>query len=132
MAKRKKGRGRFVEEEDVNDGSNSDQSQDGYVPRARAQHIENVPHQEIRVSSTGQRRSTIGVVPVPASPSKRSRISRSKPDAEAGVAQDEIRVDWDDDFAEFDAEYGPGLERAPRQLRDSVGDLSARFGWSIE
>jgi hypothetical protein len=126
MAKRKKARGRFVEEEDVNNGSNSDHSQDGYVPRARAQRIENVPHQEIRVSSTGQRRSTIGIVPVPASPSKRSRIS--KPGPEAGPTRDEIQVDWDDDFAE----YGPGLERAPRQLRDSVGDLSARSGLSIQ
>jgi hypothetical protein len=130
MAKWKKARRRFVEEEDVNDGNNSDHSQDRYVPRACAQHIENVPHQEIRVSSTGQRQSTIGIVPVPASPSKQLRIP--KPGPEAGPARDEIQVDWDDNFAEFNAEYGPGLERAPRQLRDSVGDLSTRSGLLIQ
>jgi hypothetical protein len=106
----------FIEDEDVNDGSDSDQSQDGYAPHARGQRVEQVQHQAIRISFTGRVTSSVNTIAAPASPSKRSQIPRPP----FRPPPDKLRVDWESEYAEFDAEYGPGLEQDPQELRDSV------------
>jgi hypothetical protein len=58
----------------------------------------------------------VNTIAAPASPSKRSQI----PSPPVRPPPEQPRVNWESEYAEFDAEYGPGLEQAPRELRDSV------------
>ncbi|KAJ7676100.1 hypothetical protein B0H14DRAFT_3537003 [Mycena olivaceomarginata] len=107
----------YAEEDDLNDGSDSDDSQDGYVPRARARQVHYIPEERITVASDGRLNSTMSSIPTPASPAKKSRVTL-KPDVPAGPAFSP--QEWEADFAEFDAEFGPGMQTSgPRKLRDS-------------
>lgn len=110
----------FVEEDDINPGSDSDNDLEGYRPRERtqSQRVHHVPNEDIRVTTEGQLLSTLSTVPTPASPAKKTR-STLNPDQPLSAGPD-LRVDWASEYAEFDAEYGPGLEHEPRQQRDSV------------
>jgi hypothetical protein len=107
----------FIEEdEEVNDGSDSDHSQEGYAPRSRGQRLDRVQHQAIRFSSIGRVKTSVNTIAAPASPAKKSQILY-QPDR---PPPEPLRADWESEYAEFNAEYGPGLEQAPREQRDSV------------
>ncbi|KAJ7301763.1 hypothetical protein DFH08DRAFT_978448 [Mycena albidolilacea] len=113
MAKRK---ALYVEEDDLNDGSNSDDSQEGYLPRERGQRIHYIAAETITTGTRGVR-STMSSVPMPASPAKKSRITL-KPDVPAAPAFP--LDDWEADYAEFDTEFGPGMQpTGPHKLRES-------------
>jgi hypothetical protein len=114
MAKRK---ALHVKEDDLNDSSDSDDSQEGYLPRARGQCVHYIAAETITIGSRGVR-STMSSVPTPASPAKKSRITL-KPDVPAAPALS--LDDWEADYAEFNAEFGPGMQSTgPRKLRESV------------
>jgi hypothetical protein len=123
MAKRKV---LYVEEDDLNDGSDSDDSQEGYLPRTRGQRVHYIPAETITMGSHGVR-STMSSIPTPASPAKKSKVTL-KPDVPAAPAFS--FDDWEADYAEFDAEFGPGMQTTgPRKLRESVS-LAWRFSSS--
>jgi hypothetical protein len=117
-------------DDDINDGSGSDDEQADYLPRIatqqrQAQRMHVVPDEAISVSPSGQLRSTVTKLVVPASPSKKTLTPLNSdiappPDPEPELSNES----WAADFSEFDAEYGPGLERGPRELRGSVRWLS--------
>jgi hypothetical protein len=114
MAKRK---ALYVEEDDLNDGSDSDDSQEGYLPRTRGQRVHYIPAETITMGSRGVR-STMSSIPTPASPAKKSK-STLKPDVPTAPASS--FDDWEAEYAEFDAEFGPGMQTTgPRKLRESV------------
>jgi hypothetical protein len=119
----------YAEEDDLNDGSDSDDSQDGYVPRARARRVHYIPEERITVASDRRLNSTMSSIPTPASPAKKSRVTL-KPDVPAGPAFSP--QEWEADFAEFDAEFGPGMQTSgPRKLRDSVSVASPSLGLDV-
>ncbi|KAJ7740989.1 hypothetical protein B0H14DRAFT_3515409 [Mycena olivaceomarginata] len=120
MAKRK---ALHVEEDDLNDGSDSDDSQEGYLPRARGQHVHYIAAETITIGSRGVAVDHV-VCPTPASPAKKSRITL-KPDVPAAPALS--LDDWEADYAEFDAEFGPGMQSTgPRKLR-GIGECPLAF-----
>ncbi|KAJ7832867.1 hypothetical protein B0H14DRAFT_3463132 [Mycena olivaceomarginata] len=109
----------FEEDLLVNDGSDSDDSADGYLPRAATQPVHDVLTESITFTSDGKMRSSWSNVPAPASPAKKSRVvlqSDRSPSADGG---ENLHRDWDTDFADFDAEYGPGIDHGPCAKRDS-------------
>lgn len=107
----------YVKEDDLNDGSDSDDSQEGYLPRERGQRVHYIAAETITTGTRGVR-STMSSVPTPASPAKKSRITL-KPDIPAAPAFP--LDDWEADYAEFDAEFGPGMQpTGPHKLRESV------------
>ncbi|KAJ7823221.1 hypothetical protein B0H14DRAFT_3470200 [Mycena olivaceomarginata] len=113
MAKRKV---LYVEEDDLNDGSDSDDSQEGYLPRTRGRRVHYIPAETITMGSRGVR-STMSSIPTPASPAKKTKVTL-KPDVPAAPAFS--FDDWEADYAEFDAEFGPGMQTTgPRKLRES-------------
>jgi hypothetical protein len=115
-----------ADEDNLNDGSDSDDSADGYLPRQRVERVHFVLDESITIAATGQTRSTKSTVPTPASPAKKSRVTLNtdaRPPSPSPPPED-LRTDWQADFSEFDAEYGPGLEKPSRDLRASVGGLN--------
>ncbi|KAJ7726031.1 hypothetical protein B0H14DRAFT_2641205 [Mycena olivaceomarginata] len=74
----------YVEEDDLNDGSDSNDSQEGYLPRERGQHIHYIAVETI-TTGTHRVHSTMSSVPTPASPAKKSRITL-KPEVPAAPA----------------------------------------------
>ncbi|KAJ7793029.1 hypothetical protein B0H14DRAFT_3498562 [Mycena olivaceomarginata] len=108
-----------ADEDDLNDGSDSDDSADGYLPRQRVERVHFVPDESITIAATGQTRSTKSTVPTPASPAKKSRVTLNTdahPPSPSPPPED-LCTDWQADFSEFDAEYGLGLEKPSRDLR---------------
>ncbi|KAK7005562.1 CxC2 domain-containing protein [Favolaschia claudopus] len=98
----------YIEDDEINDGSDSDDDEPGYVPRANASRIHYVPDESTSFSTNGNRRTTTSNVATPASPSKKTRISLNQPEPVQPSLQD-----WDADFSEFDA------DEHPRSLRES-------------
>ncbi|KAJ7813714.1 hypothetical protein B0H14DRAFT_3477597 [Mycena olivaceomarginata] len=87
----------YVEEDDLNDGSDSDDSQEGYLPRTRGRRVHYIPAETITMGSHGV---------------------TLKPDVPAAPAFS--FNDWETEYAEFDAEFGPGMQTTgPRKLRES-------------
>ncbi|KAJ7602950.1 hypothetical protein DFH06DRAFT_1350766 [Mycena polygramma] len=104
-----------ADEEDINDGSGSDDGAEGYTARTVVPRVHLVPHESISVARNGDLRSTFTSIPTPASPSKKDRLPRERPpDPPPKYPQG-----WQDDYSEFDAEYGPGVQTEARDLRDS-------------
>ncbi|KAJ7880130.1 hypothetical protein B0H13DRAFT_2542393 [Mycena leptocephala] len=81
-----------TDDDDLNDGSDSDDSFEDYAPRAG--------DSAFTISSTNP-----------------FQLHRT------------VTPDWMEDFSEFDAEYGPGLQQGPRDLRssDDPNELWARL-----
>ncbi|KAJ7301593.1 hypothetical protein DFH08DRAFT_978614 [Mycena albidolilacea] len=101
MAKRK---ALYVEEDDLNDGSNTE---------------------TITMGSRGVR-STMLPIPTPTPPAKNSK-STLKPDVPAAPAFS--FDDWEAEYTEFDAEFGAGMQTTgPRKLRESVRRPSWAMG----
>ncbi|KAF7364442.1 CxC2 domain-containing protein [Mycena sanguinolenta] len=107
----------FIEEEDLNDGSGSDDEADDYVPRNSVPRIHQIPTAATTITSTGRTRNRRSFVPTPASPAKKTGVAL-KPHI-APLEPNFAKPDWEGDFAEFDAEYGPGIDAGPRALRES-------------
>ncbi|KAJ6462254.1 hypothetical protein C8R47DRAFT_1225566 [Mycena vitilis] len=101
---------------DVNDGSGSDDGAEGYTPRTRVPRVQRVPNETISVAPDGGLRSKFTTVPTPASPAKKDRRPRERPPVPPPQFAPQ---GWQEDFSEFDAEYGPGLQQGPRDLRAS-------------
>ncbi|KAJ7210213.1 hypothetical protein B0H12DRAFT_1079743 [Mycena haematopus] len=130
MAKRKPAVA--VDEEDFNDGSDSDDSADGYVPRQSVPRIHRVPDESTTITTSGRSRLKRSTVPTPASPAKKSRVALNVDAAPAPTRSGDLGNDWSRDFEEFDAEYGPGMDRGPRGLRDSVSWGFCQPDWKTE
>ncbi|KAJ7453515.1 hypothetical protein FB451DRAFT_1519932 [Mycena latifolia] len=110
---------RLVSEYDINDGSDSDDSADDYAPRSGIERTHHIPSESLSMAANGRILSTHSTVPTPASPSKKSR-GHLNPDIAPLPEPESPRVEIpSQDFAEFDAEYGPGLQKGPRDPRDS-------------
>ncbi|KAF8214693.1 hypothetical protein K438DRAFT_1749788 [Mycena galopus ATCC 62051] len=118
MSKRKV----FVNEDDFNDGSGSDDSTEGYVPRNRVLHVEHVPTETVTITNSGKSKSTHSTVEIPASPAKKMQARAPVHSSTVPLLRDAGgQHDWDDeDFSAFDAEYGVGIDDGPRAARDSV------------
>ncbi|KAJ7769741.1 hypothetical protein B0H14DRAFT_3509403 [Mycena olivaceomarginata] len=112
----------YADEDDLNDGSHSDDSAEGYVPPLPTNRVSYIPHQSVTVMAAGRARSSKSLIATPASPTKKilggPKTSRAPPPQAPDPGPDASQ-DWDGDFADFDAEYGPGLQKPPRALRDS-------------
>ncbi|KAF7349654.1 CxC2 domain-containing protein [Mycena sanguinolenta] len=109
-----------VDEEDLNDGSDSDDSALGYVPRTAVRRVHNVPDESRTITTTGRNRVKRSTVATPASPSKKSAILLNPNVAPPPpIPAMELSGDWTGDFEDFDAEYGPGMDAGPRAIRDS-------------
>jgi hypothetical protein len=116
----------FRDDDDLNDGSGSDDSDVGYMPRQAAPRIHYVQDESTTVTTTGGRiRYNKSTVPTPASPAKKSQHKIQEAPPLSQTPNDNVRESWDADFADFDAEYGPGLEKEARDLRDSVSIVLA-------
>ncbi|KAJ6484707.1 hypothetical protein C8R45DRAFT_1147586 [Mycena sanguinolenta] len=108
-----------VDEEDLNDGSGSEDSAAGYVPRNVVQRLHNMADEATTITTTGRTRVIRSAVATPASPPKK-RAGVLNPDAASAAIQGpDLGHDWSGDFTDFDAEYGPGIDAGPRALRDS-------------
>jgi hypothetical protein len=123
MAKRKKASAIRIYDDDLNDGSGSDDAETGYTPRAatqQTQRVHHVPEGTISVGTDGRLLSTLTQLAVPASPSKRTRAALNPDTPPSPLEPAPSYESWMEDFSEFDAEYGPGLQSGPRELRGSV------------
>ncbi|KAJ6598621.1 hypothetical protein B0H10DRAFT_2231600 [Mycena sp. CBHHK59/15] len=109
----------IVEDDDLNDGSDSDDSLEDYVSRNRVPRIHHIPDETITVTKDGGLRSTFSTVATPASPAKKSQVVLNPDRAPSPPPQSSIYQDWQTDYSEFDAEYGSGLQQGPREQRDS-------------
>ncbi|KAJ6483545.1 hypothetical protein C8R47DRAFT_1217624 [Mycena vitilis] len=103
-----------IDDEDINDGSDSDDGIEGYVARDRVPRIHHIPDETISVGKNGTLRSTFTTVPTPASPAKKTRLPAERPPSPPLLPEN-----WAQEYSEFDAEYGVGLQKGPRDLRDS-------------
>ncbi|KAJ7044257.1 hypothetical protein C8F04DRAFT_1250200 [Mycena alexandri] len=109
----------IVDDDDLNDGSDSDHSVEGYAPRSGGHRIHYVPDETISVAKDGRILASFSTVPTPASPSKKTR-GLLNPDIVPPEPEPEAPANWQQDFSEFDSEYGPGLQNTgPRALRSS-------------
>lgn len=118
MSKRR--RFQDISEYDINDGSESDDSNDEYTPRPGLERMHNVASESLSTSHDGRILSTLTSIPTPASPSKESQVLLN-PDVAPLPEQPHPSAEIpSQNFDEFDAEYGPGIEKGPRLLRDSV------------
>ncbi|KAJ7839774.1 hypothetical protein B0H13DRAFT_2417357 [Mycena leptocephala] len=111
-----------IDEDDVNDGSGSDDSREDYKPRTGVERLHHIPNEAISMGSSGRVRSTFTTAAVPASPSKKTRTILNPdldPPAVDFSSLEEQVSGWEQEFSEFDAEYGAGLQQGPRALRDS-------------
>jgi hypothetical protein len=127
MTKRKKASSSRIYEDDLNDGSGSDDAATGYTLRAATQlteRVHHIPEETISVAADGCLLSTFTQLAVPASPSKRAQAALN-PDNPPSPP--EPIPSWMEDFSEFDAEYGPGLQSGPWELRASVSIDLQRF-----
>ena len=111
------------ESDESSDGS--DDADESYLPRAGAEQIHLVHDERISVTSAGSIQSRLTQVSVPASPQKKLQVSGLlNPDIPSFETTDfsfQDQEPWQEDCTEFDAEYGPGLQKkGPRELRDSV------------
>jgi hypothetical protein len=111
-----------TDDEDLNDGSDSDDSLEEYIPRAGGRRVHHIVDESISISQDGRVRSTLNTVETPASPAKKSKVTLN-PEVAPVPMQPSTTPDWMEDFSEFDAEYGPGLQSGPRDLRSSVSGL---------
>ncbi|KAJ6545302.1 hypothetical protein B0H19DRAFT_1238233 [Mycena capillaripes] len=110
----------ITEDEDLNEGSDSDDSLHNYAPRPGTQRIHLVPDEAITITEDGRLRSTMSAIPTPASPAKKSRVTLNPDIAPLPEASQRIGQNmWQDGYSEFDAEYGPGLQKGPREPRGS-------------
>ncbi|KAF7349139.1 hypothetical protein MVEN_01436100 [Mycena venus] len=105
---------RLLEEDDINDGSGSDDGREGYVLRhatAGLKRIHHIPDERITKSASALK-PDIAPPPPPESAPEHSHSE-----------------DWQADFAEFDAEYGEGIQSGPRDQRtsDDPGEQWARL-----
>ncbi|KAJ6587763.1 hypothetical protein B0H10DRAFT_2233949 [Mycena sp. CBHHK59/15] len=115
MSKRK--HNLFVSTYELNDGSDSDDDEEDYTPRA-VNRTHHVPHEHISVGVDGRTRRTHTMVPTPASPSKKSTL-KLRPDVPPALPDSHNPGVPDPDFLNFDAEYGGGIEKGPRVARAS-------------
>lgn len=120
-----------VQEDDVNDGSGSDISDEDYIPRAGVQRLHHIHDETISATSRGRIRATVARHAIPASPSKKSEAVLN-PDLPPSDDPEPALRSWEPEYSEFDAEYGPGLQSGPRDLRGSVSNtviFSFYFYW---
>jgi hypothetical protein len=119
----------FEEDLIVNDGSESDDSADGYLPRAATQRVHDVLTESITFTTDGKTQSSWSNFPAPASPAKKSKVVLQSDPSPSADGEENLHRNWDADFADFDAEYGPGIDQGPRAKRDSVsgGRATALF-----
>ncbi|KAJ7891640.1 hypothetical protein B0H14DRAFT_2560696 [Mycena olivaceomarginata] len=119
MARGKRKADFYAEADDLNDGSDSDDSADGYIARSRVERIHHIPDESISIDSSGRTRVTKSTVPTPASPAKKTRVKLNA-DQPPPPASPPFQPEWEPgDFTEFDAEYGPGLQKPSRDQRES-------------
>ncbi|KAJ7760606.1 hypothetical protein B0H14DRAFT_3511096 [Mycena olivaceomarginata] len=124
MGKRK---ATFIEEDlIVNNGSKSDDSANRYLPRAAMQQVHDVLTESITFTTNGKARSSWSNFPTPASPAKKSKIVLQL-DPSPADAEENLHRNWDADFADFDAEYRPGIDEGPCAKRDSVRQGDSPF-----
>ncbi|KAJ6617325.1 hypothetical protein B0H10DRAFT_1948407 [Mycena sp. CBHHK59/15] len=97
------------------DGSGSDDSQEDYAPRRGFHCVDHIPDETISRANDGRIRSMLTMVPIPASPSKKSQAVLN-PDLDP-PPEPASHEGWQEDFSEFDTEYGPGLQEGPREPR---------------
>ncbi|KAJ7734966.1 hypothetical protein B0H14DRAFT_2639284 [Mycena olivaceomarginata] len=108
MAKHKKASAIRIYDDDLNNASGSDDAETGYTPRAaiqKTQRVHHVPEETI----------SVGKLAVPASPSKRTRATLNPDTPPSPLEPAPSYESWIEDFSEFDAEYGPGLQSRPRE-----------------
>jgi hypothetical protein len=111
MGKRK---ATFIEEDLIfNNGSESDDSADRYLPRAAMQQVHDVLTESITFTTNGKAWSSWSNFPAPASPAKKSKIVLQL-DLSPADAEENLHCNWDADFADVDAEYGPGINEGTR------------------
>ncbi|KAJ6536254.1 hypothetical protein B0H19DRAFT_1317890 [Mycena capillaripes] len=106
----------FLDEDDLNDGSDSDDSQEGYQTRTGVERLHHIPDESTSFGSDGRIRTTFTTVPTPASPAKKSRVTLN-PDLPPPPEPTNTTESWE--HSEFDAEYGAGIQKGPRALRGS-------------
>ncbi|KAJ7927352.1 hypothetical protein B0H13DRAFT_2312556 [Mycena leptocephala] len=106
----------FVADDDLNDGSDSDLSQEGYMPREREERIHYIPDETFRVGADGRVRTTFSTIPTPASSAKKSTTTLN---TDGTPNPEPAKQNWETEFSEFDAEYGPGIQSGPRTSRES-------------
>jgi hypothetical protein len=111
----------FTDDNNLNDGSGSDNSDVGYQPRQAAPRIHYMQDESTTVTTVGGRiRYNKSTMPTPTSPAKKTQQKIREAPTPSQIPDDNMRESWDTDFADFDAEYGPGLEKEACDLRDSV------------
>jgi hypothetical protein len=113
MTKRKKATSFRIYDDDLNDGSGSDDAATGYTMRAatqQTQRVHHLPEETISVGTNGRLLSTFTQLAVPASPSKRARTVVNLDNPLSPPEPAPSYGSWIEDFSEFDAEYGPGLQ----------------------
>ncbi|KAJ7788496.1 hypothetical protein B0H14DRAFT_3576895 [Mycena olivaceomarginata] len=81
--------------------------------------VHNVLTESLTFTSDGKMRSSWSNVPTPASPAKKSKVALQSDRSPSPDGGENLRRNWDTDFADFDAEYGPGIDDGPRAKRDS-------------
>ncbi|KAJ6605143.1 hypothetical protein B0H10DRAFT_2195521, partial [Mycena sp. CBHHK59/15] len=107
------------DDDDVNDGSDSDDSEPNYQPRAGLRGVHHIPDESLTVTSDGRTRAKLTSVATPASPAKKSQISLNTDIHVPREPERRPQKEWQANYSEFDAEYGPGLNKGPREQRGS-------------
>ncbi|KAJ6631836.1 hypothetical protein B0H10DRAFT_1937595 [Mycena sp. CBHHK59/15] len=109
----------LISEYDINDGSDSDDSNEDYTPHLGTERMHQVPYESISVSSNRRIHHTHVTITTPASPSKKSKTVLNPDTAPLPTAESPTREIPTQEFSEFDAEYGPSLDKGPRDSRPS-------------
>jgi hypothetical protein len=81
-----------IDEDDIDDGSGSDDSHEHYVPRHSFKRVEHVPDEAISVMRDRHLQSTFSTVPVPASPLKKKNTVILTADVSTEGANQKITV----------------------------------------
>ncbi|KAJ6614218.1 hypothetical protein B0H10DRAFT_1950861 [Mycena sp. CBHHK59/15] len=108
-----------VDDDDVNDGSDSDDSEPNYQSRAGLRGVHHIPDESLTVTGDGRTRAKLTSVATPASPAKKSQISLNTDIHVPREPEQPPQKEWQANYSEFDAEYGPGLNKGPREQRGS-------------
>ncbi|KAJ6609627.1 hypothetical protein B0H10DRAFT_2297035 [Mycena sp. CBHHK59/15] len=107
-----------IDEDDFED--DSDDPREDHAPRHSLQRVEFIPDETISVARDGRIRLTLTQIEGPASPSKKSQVPGVlNPDMPPLPALQSSHEGWEENFSEFDAEYGPGFQQGPREPRSS-------------
>ncbi|KAJ6618057.1 hypothetical protein B0H10DRAFT_1947855 [Mycena sp. CBHHK59/15] len=104
----------LMSEYNINDGSNSDDSNEDYTLCLGTERMCQVPHESISVLSDGRIHHAHVTITTPASPSKKSKTALNPDTVPLPTAESPTCEIPSQEFSEFDAEYGPSLDKGPR------------------